>query len=367
MSLKKRIFIILGALAVAMCASFAFAVSYNAPCGSPQPLPAEGPRMKAFMLRCYGSPEVLRLEEVPKPTPGDDEVLIQVHATSVNPTEWHRMRGSPYFVRLSGGFGAPEDPRISGDAAGVVAVAGKNVTRFKPGDAVFGRASGAFAEYALMREDRAALKPENVTFEQAAAVPVAAVTALQALRDRGRLREGQHVLINGASGGVGTYAVQIAKLLGAEVTGVCSTRNVELVRSLGAAHVVDYTRDDFTQDTRRYDLIVDNVGSRSLSDLRRVLKPDGILVIVGAASRDPWIGPMLGPISASVLSRFVDQEMGMIMARMNASDLEVLAELMRDGKLTSVIDRRYTFNDFPAAIAYLEEGRARGKVIVNLR
>jgi NADPH:quinone reductase-like Zn-dependent oxidoreductase len=323
--------------------------------------------MKAVVSRCYGSPEVLKVEQAAKPTPADNEVLVKVHAAAVNPLDWHYMRGKPYIMRLGAGFGAPKDTRVGVDFAGTVEAVGKDVSHFKPGDEVFGGKSGALAQYVVVREDRSiVLKPANVTFEQAAAVPIAAITALQGLRDQGNVKPGQKVLINGASGGVGTFAVQIAKSFGAEVTGVCSTRNVELVQSLGADHVIDYTKEDFTQGTQRYDLILDNVGSHSLSEYRHVLNPSGALVIVGGPSEDPWIGPMAAPLKASLLSPFVSQKMVMFLAELNPQDLQKLADLMQAGKMTSVIDRRYPLDQAPEAIRYLEAGRARGKVIVNI-
>jgi NADPH:quinone reductase-like Zn-dependent oxidoreductase len=321
--------------------------------------------MQAIRYRCYGSPEVLELAEVAKPTPADDEVLIKVHAASVNPLDWHYMRGKPYIMRLSSGIGRPADPRFGVDFAGTVEAVGKDVQRFKPGDEVFGGKSGALAEYVTVREDRAlVLKPANISFEEAAAVPIAAITALQAVRDKGHVKHGQRVLVNGASGGVGTFAVQIAKSYGAEVTGVSSTRNVELVRSLGADHVIDYKQQDFTRGTQRYDVIIDNVGNHPLLAYRRVLEPDGIVVMVGGPSDDPWIGPLARPIRAAVLSPFVSQRYAMLMAEMNALDMGVLRDLLAAGKLKPVIDRRYTLPEVPAAIAYLEEGRARGKVVI---
>jgi NADPH:quinone reductase-like Zn-dependent oxidoreductase len=320
--------------------------------------------MKAIVQRCYGSSDVLKLEEIAKPIAADNEVLVRVHAASVNPTDWHHMRGSPYIVRRSAGLGRPKDARAGIDFAGTVEAVGKSVKRFKPGDEVIGGRRGAFAEYITLGEDGAlVLKPANVTFEQAAAVPVAAVTALQGLRDKGRIRPGQKVLINGASGGVGTFAVQIAKSFGTEVTGVCSTRNVELVRSIGADHVIDYTREDFTKNAKRYDVVLDNVGNRSPSEYLRVLKPEGILVIVGG-QKGNWIVPLVGPIKAAMLSRFVSQELGMFLATVNKADLEFLSELVRAGKVMPVIDRRYKLSEAPEAIRYLEAGHARGKVVI---
>jgi NADPH:quinone reductase-like Zn-dependent oxidoreductase len=323
--------------------------------------------MKGVALRCYGPPEVLQLEQLAKPIPADDQLLVKVHAAALNPVDWHYMRGSPYVMRLSSGIGAPSDSRVGVDFAGVVEAVGKNVTRFKPGDEVFGGADGAVAEYVVVRESRGvALKPANVTFDQASSVGVAALTALQGLRDHGGLKPGQKVLINGASGGVGTFAVQIAKHLGAEVTGVCSTRNVELVRSLGADYVIDYTQQDFTAGDKRYDLILDNVANRSLSELRRALQPTGTLIIVGGAKGD-WIGPIMPPLKAAMLQPFVDQKMSMFIARLEQKDMQLLGELMQTGAVTPVVDRRYPLSEVAKAMEYLEGGRARGKVVVTLQ
>jgi NADPH:quinone reductase-like Zn-dependent oxidoreductase len=345
---------------------FAIVMSYNSGCVPAPALSGEATPMKAVVSRCYGPPDVLALEDIEKPVPADNELLVKVHAASVNPLDWHYMRGEPYLMRMSAGFGAPKNPRTGVDFAGTVEAVGGAVTRFKPGDEVFGARNGAFAEYVIVREDRSVVpKPASMTFEQAAAVPVAATTALQALRDHGHLQAGQKVLINGASGGVGTFAVQLAKSLGAEVTGVCSGRNVEMVRSLGADHVIDYTREDFTQGNPGYDLILDMVGNRPLLEIKRALAPQGRLVIVGGPSEDPWIGAMISPIKAWLLSPFVDQEMGFMLAITSPADLNVLSELMQSGKVTPVIDRRYKLGEIAAAIVYLEEGHARGKVIVT--
>ena len=322
--------------------------------------------MQAVLARCYGSPEVLKLEQIAKPAPADDQLLVKVHAAALNPLDWHSMRGSPYILRMSAGFGTPKDPRVGVDFAGTVEAVGENVTQFKPGDEVFGGAGGSVAEYVVVRESRGvAVKPANMSFEQAASVPIAAVTALQGLRDKGGIKPGQKVLINGASGGVGTFAVQIAKHYGAEVTGVCSTRNVELVRSLGADRVIDYTKEDFAQGDERYDIILDNVGNRSISDLRRVLQPTGSLVIVGGPKGN-WIGPLMGAIKATIVQPFVDQKLGLFIARLEHDDMKFLGELMQTGKMTPVIDRRYALSETAQAMEYLEAGRARGKVIVNL-
>ena len=322
--------------------------------------------MKAIVYRCYGSPDVLEFEDIEKPTPANGEVLVKVVAASVNPLDWHFMRGSPYIMRLGSGLGAPNDASMGVDFAGTVEAVGRNVKRFKRGDEVFGGRSGAFAEYVTVLEDRAlALKPANMTFVQSATVPIAGITALQALRDKGKIEPGQKVLINGASGGVGTFAVQIAKSFGAEVTGVCSTRNVAMVRSIGADHVIDYTKEDYTKSGHRYDLIIDNVGNHSLLANRRVLNPDGIFVIVGGPKGN-WLRPLMGPIKALMLSPFVGQEFVMILAKLRAEDLAILGDLMQAGKVTPVIDRRYRLSEVPAAIRYSEEGHARGKIVIDL-
>jgi NADPH:quinone reductase-like Zn-dependent oxidoreductase len=323
--------------------------------------------MKAIVYCDYGVAN-LKFQDVEKPTPADDQLLVRVRAASVNPLDWHFVEGTPYLMRaLAAGLRKPKDTQLGVDFAGAVEAVGKNVTKFKPGDEVFGGRTGAFADYVCVRESRAvALKPASVTFEQAASVPIAGITALQALRDKGQLQSGQKVLINGSSGGVGTFAVQIAKSYGAEVTGVCSTRNVDLVRSLGADHVIDYTKEDFTKTDQLYDLIVDNVGNRSLSECRRVLKPKGTFVLVGGggANEQGLIGPMAKPIKLMLVSPFVSQKMGMILAELNHEDLALLADLMQSGKVKPVIDRTYKLSDVPEAIKYLEQGHARGKVII---
>jgi len=327
---------------------------------------AQGDRMKA-MVRCdYGPPDVVKLEDIEKPTPGDDQVLVRVRAASVNPLDWHYVRGMPYVMRLGEGLRKPKVIRLGVDFAGTVEAVGTKVKRFRPGDEVFGGRTGAFAEYVTVREDRAVvLKPANLTFEQAASVPVAAITALQGLRDQGKIQPGQKVLINGASGGVGTFAVQIAKSFGAEVTGVCSTRNVNMVRSIGADRVIDYTKEDFTKSVERYDLILDNVGNHSLLESRRALKPKGKYIMVGGPS-GRWIDPLPRALNALVLSRFVSQDIRMFLAELNKEDLTILRDLMQAGKVTPVIDRRYKLSEVPEAIRYLEEGHARGKVVITL-
>ncbi len=351
---------------VVAIASLGIVLSHNSAC---EPAPAvsnDAESMKAITYSCYGSTDVLEFADVEKLRPADNEVLVKVHAAAVNPLDWHYMRGTPYFMRLMSGIGAPDETGIGVDFAGTVEAVGSNVTRFKPGDEVFGGGDGAFAEYVTVSQDGAlAMKPANVTFEQAAAVPIAALTALQALRDIGKLKPGQNVLINGASGGVGTFAVQIAKSFGAEVTGVCSTRNVEMVRSLGADHVFDYSKENYTDSGRKYDLIVDMVSNHSLLENRRVLKPEGILVIVGGGKGN-WLGPVMGPIKGLVLSPLVGQEFVMILAQLHEDDLAILADLMQAGKVTPVIDKRYRLNEVPAALQYSEEGHARGKIIINM-
>jgi NADPH:quinone reductase-like Zn-dependent oxidoreductase len=324
--------------------------------------------MKAVVYCDYGVAN-LKFQDVEKPTPADDQLLVRVRAASVNPLDWHFVEGTPYLMRaLAAGIRKPKDTQLGVDFAGTVEAVGKNVTKFKPGDEVFGGRTGAFADYVCVRESRAvALKPASVTFEQAASVPIAGITALQALRDKGQLQAGQKVLINGASGGVGTFAVQIAKSYGADVTGVCSTRNVDLVRSLGADHVIDYTKEDFTKTDQLYDLVVDNVGNRSMSECRRVLKPKGTFVLVGGggANEQGLIGPMVKPIKLMLVSPFVSQKLGMILAELNHDDLALLADFMQSGKVKPIIDRTYKLSDVPDAIRYVEQGHARGKVIIT--
>jgi NADPH:quinone reductase-like Zn-dependent oxidoreductase len=368
MTPRKRILLGVAAVFALAIVSLALMLSHDSPCPAPVAATADAPfKMKAVMQRCYGPPEMLAVEEIARPTPADNEILVRVHAAAVNPLDWHSAAGWPYIMRLSSGVGAPTDPSTGVDFAGTVEAVGRQVTKFKPGDEVFGGRNGAFAEYLVVREDRAVThKPANVTFEQAAAIPIAAVTALQALRDQARVQPGQRVLINGASGGVGTYAVQIAKSLGADVTGVCSTRNVELVRSLGADHVVDYKKEDFTAANERYDVIIDNVGNRSPLALRDVLEPNGIVVIVGAPKEGPWIGMFWGVIKAMVLSWFVDERFVFFVAQLNHDDLSALADLARDGKMTSVIDRSFPLSETSRAIEYLAGWHARGKVVVHV-
>jgi NADPH:quinone reductase-like Zn-dependent oxidoreductase len=323
--------------------------------------------MKAALYSRYGPPDVVQIKDVEKPVPKDNEVLMEVRAASVNPLDWHFMRGTPYFVRIMTGLRKPKDKRLGVDVGGQVEAVGRNVTQFKPGDEVFGACRGAFAEYACASESALAMKPDNVTFEQAASVPIAAFTALQGLRDKGQIQPGQKVLINGAAGGVGTFAVQIAKSFGADVTGICSTRNVDMVRSIGADRVIDYTQEDFTKSGQRYDLMLDSVGNRSLSACRRVLNPKGIYIPVGGEAGRWMIGPLARSITALVLSRFVSQKLvASFLAKPSKEDLTIMHDLMKAGKVTPVIDKRYRLSEVPEAIRYLEEGHARGKVVITL-
>ncbi|MCH8877652.1 MAG: NAD(P)-dependent alcohol dehydrogenase [Chloroflexi bacterium] len=325
--------------------------------------------MKAIVYTEYGPPDVLQLKEVGKPSPKDNEVLIKVHAASVNPLDWHLLRATPFLVRLTEGLLKPKKEILGADVAGRVEEVGKNVKQFQTGDEVLGdffvNGLGGFAEYVCVPEDAALVqKPTNLTFEEAAAVPVAAVTALQGLRDKGQVQPGQKVLINGASGGVGTFAVQIAKSFGAEVTGVCSTRNLDMVRSIGADHVIDYTQEDFTQNGQRYDLIADAVGNRSVSDYGRALGPKGICVIIGYSSplllfqhlfQGPWIS-MTGSKKIGLMGT----------VKPNKKDLVFMKGLLEAGKVVPVIDRRYPLSEVAEAIRYLEGGHAQGKVVITV-
>ena len=363
MKLRYKILAGIGIVVAAGALSGALYMSHDSPCGGAPPPPKGATLMKAVVYRCYGSPDVVRYEEVAKPTPADTELLVKVHVASVNPLDWHYMQGTPYLVRVSTGFGKPESPRLGVDFAGTVEAVGSKVTRFKPGDEIFGGQIGAFADYVLVPEKESiALKPAAVTFEQAASAPIAGITALQALR--GRIHAGQKVLINGASGGVGTFAVQIAKSMGAEVTGVCSTRNLELVRSIGADHVIDYTREDFTRGPERYDLIVDNVATHSLLEYRRVLKPQGIYLQIGSLDFGNWFAFFKTPLESKLLSPFVTQKFSLMGASLTKEDLANLGELMASGKVTPVIDRRYKMSQAAEALRYLEAGHARGKVVL---
>jgi NADPH:quinone reductase-like Zn-dependent oxidoreductase len=324
--------------------------------------------MKAITHCEYGGPEVLKVEEIEKPVPNDNQVLVKVRANSVNPLDL-TIRG-PLLLRPLFGLRKPKDTRLGVDYSGTVEAIGKNVTNFKPGDEVFGGKNGAIAEYLCALADRAVvLKPASMTFDQAAAVPVAAITALQGLRDKGKIQSGQKVLINGASGGVGTFAVQIAKSFGTEVTGVCSTRNVDLVRSIGADHVIDYTKEDFTKTDQRYDLIFDLVGNHSFSERRRILNPNGICVMAGlggAGWHEGFATRLLGELNGYLRSRFVSQKFIAYIAQFNKADMSILADLMQTGKITPVIDRTFRFSETADALRYLETGHARGKVVITI-
>lgn len=368
MKLRYKILNVVLLLLVAGVVSIMLVMSHTSPCEAAAPLPAGATLMKGVVRHCYGSPEaVVKYENRVKPNAADDEVLVRVHAASVNPLDWHYVEGTPYLLRLDRGLGKPEDPRLGVDFAGTVEAVGKSVTHFKPGDEVFGGRLGALGTYVSIREERAiALKPANVSFEQAAAVPIAALTALHALRDKGHVRAGQKVLINGASGGIGSYAVQIAKSMGAEVTGVCSTRNLELARSLGADHVIDYTQEDFTRRPERYDVIIDIVSTHSVLAYRRVMSPNGIYVMVGSATPAYWLGWLKTPLEAWFLSPFMTQKFTLLLSDLNREDLAFLAFLMQSGKMTSAIDRTYKLSESAQALAYLEKGHARGKVVVTV-
>jgi NADPH:quinone reductase-like Zn-dependent oxidoreductase len=323
--------------------------------------------MKAIVQDKYGSVDVLRLRDVEIPQPGDDELLIRVHAAGLDPGVWHLMTGLPYLVRLMGfGLRRPKI-RIRGmDVAGTVEAAGKNVTQFKQGDSVYGTCDGSFAEYARARAERLAPKPANLSFEQAAAVPISGITALNGLRDVGGLQPEQKVLIIGAAGGVGTYAVQLAKAFGAAVTGVCSTSKAELVRDIGAEEVIDYTREDFTKGARQFDLILDTAGRRPLSHLRRALTPQGTLVIVGGEGGDRWLGGFQRQIFAPLRALFTEQKLMGLVSKERQQDLLTLKDLIEAGKLTPVIDKIYPLSEAPQAIRYLEQGHARGKVVLTI-
>ncbi len=318
--------------------------------------------MKAIVYREYGSPDVLELSDIDTPVPADDQVLVRVVAASVNPVDWHTMRGKPYIVRAFGGLRRPKNTGLGADVAGVVDAVGSAVTGFRPGDEVFGMSIRTFAEYVAIKHEGVVHKPRNVSFEEAASAPVAALTALQGLR-LGRIRSGQKVLVIGASGGVGTFSVQLAKQFGAEVTAVCSARNTDLVRSIGADHVVDYTAADFSRTGKRYDVVFELAGQRSLRDLRRVLAPRGTLVRCGAP-KGQWLGPLVGPLRAKLLSLVSTQTLTSFLARRNQDDLLLLAEYLEAGTLKPVIDRSYPLAETADAMRYLETGHARGKVVI---
>ena len=322
-------------------------------------------KMNAIVRDRFGSPDVLELQEIEKPELTEDGVLVRVRAASVNRGDWYAVTGTPWVGRVQMGLRKPKERVLGADFAGTVEAVGNEVTEFRPGDEVFGARTGALAEYVNARKI-VVRKPANVTFEQAAAVPVAGITALQGLRDKGQIQPGQHVLINGASGGVGTFAVQIAKALGAEVTGVCSTRNVELVRSLGADHVIDYTSEDFTRSERRYDLMLDVAGGRSWSECRRVLNPQATLVIVGAPKGNRLIGPLSHIAKVRLASSRSSQKVVFFIAKLNKPDLEVLRDLLEAAKLTPVVDRQYELSATADAFRYMGEGHCRAKVVITV-
>ena len=363
----RNVLIGLAGVMIAALAATAITLSYSAEC---EPGTRAEPRDDGFTAvtyRCYGSPDILEFATLDKPEPAGSEILVRVRTAAVNPLDWHYMRGEPYFMRLGTGIGAPENERLGADFAGVVEAVGPAVTRFSPGDRVFGGAKGAFAEYVLVSEDRAiAAIPDGVSFDHAEALPIAAITALQALRDKGRVKPGDKVLINGASGGVGTFAVQIAKSMGAEVHGVCSARNVELVESLGAARVFDYRSEDYTESEEQYDVIIDMVGNHSVGRNQRVLKPDGRLVIVGGPKGN-WIAPLIRPLGALFRSLFSSQELSVILAELRTTDLEVLAGLVATGEVRPVLDHSFPLDEAADAIRYSETGRARGKILIRVK
>lgn len=335
----------------------------------PIPASADAEKMTAIVQDEYGTaPEdVLRLAEIPRPAISDDEILVRVAAASVDRGTWHVMAGLAYPIRLAGfGLRRPKGPNPGRSVAGTVESAGKDVTEFGPGDEVYGICAGSFAQYARARASKLAPKPANLSFEQAAAVPVSALTALQAVRDQGKVQAGQNVLIIGASGGVGTFAVQIAKAFGAEVTGVCSTAKTDVVRSIGADHVIDYTREDFADGQHRYDVILDIGGNRPLSHLRRALTPRGRLVIVGGETGGRWLDGTDRLLRAYLLSPVVSQKLGGFIASENSADLRVLRDLIESGKITPAIDQTYPLSQTPAAIRHVQEGRARGKIVITI-
>jgi NADPH:quinone reductase-like Zn-dependent oxidoreductase len=364
---RTRFLLAIPLVLAAAAGALAFAISRDGACTAPFAPAAGVPTMRAYERGCYGGPEVLRLLEVAKPVPADSEVLVRVHTGSANPLDWHELRGKPYVMRLASGIGTPKDARLGVDFAGTVEAVGRHVTRFAVGDPVFGGASGAFGDYVTVREGGAiARKPATVPFEQAAGVGIAGVTALQAVRDLARVTKGQRVLVNGASGGVGTFVVQLARHHGAHVTGVSSTRNVELVRGLGADSVIDYTKDDFTAGAARFDAIIDMVGNHPLSALERVLAPGGVVVIVGGSSDNAWIGPLTTFAASLVRGPFSAFRFERLLASMGRADIEQLAALLESGAVRTVVDRRYPLEQLPEAIAYLEGGRARGRVLVTV-
>jgi NADPH:quinone reductase-like Zn-dependent oxidoreductase len=322
--------------------------------------------MKAAVRERFGPPEVVELRELEAPVPADDEVLVRIHASSINISDWYAVLGRPYVGRASMGLRGPKEERLGTDYAGQVEAVGKNVAEFRPGDEVFGARTGAWAEYVVAKADRGIVpKPSNVSFEEAAAVPVAAITALQAIRDKGQIRHGQKVLIHGASGGVGTFAVSVAKALGGEVTAVCSAKNIEVARSLGADHVVDYTREDFSRGSERYDLLVDVAGGRSWADCKRVLEPQGTLVIVGGPRKNRLLGPLGGVVRLRLGGMLARRKVAFFLAQVTKEDMEVLRELLEAGKLTPVVDARFQLSEMVEALRYFGEAHPQGKVVIK--
>ena len=323
--------------------------------------------MQAVVYHRYGSPDVLELQEVPTPIPAEGQVLVRVHAASVNPYDWHFLRGMPSFLRLFIGMRRPKSPRLGADVAGIVEAVGANAAPFKPGDAVFGTAKGSFAEYACAVASQLAVKPQEISFEQAACLPIAGITALQGVRDKGKVQTGQTVLINGAAGGVGTFAVQIAKSFGARVAGVSSTRNVELLRSIGADEVIDYTREDFARSGQHYDLFFDLVGNRSLTDCLRAVQPRGTYISCGGGGPDrSTMNLLAGLLQNAVRSCFAKQKMPGLLAKINREDLALLADLVQTGRVIPVVDRTYSLPQVAEAIRHVESGHARGKVVISV-
>ncbi len=366
---RNKVLLTIGGLLLGGALAFALVLSYDAACPAPAtagPAGAGPGSMRAVQVHCYGEPSAaITIEQVPIPVPADNELLVRVHAAGVNPLDWHYLHGKPYVMRLSAGIGRPASSAAGVDFAGTVEAVGAAVRDYRPGDAVFGMRNGAFGEYLVVRETGSVARmPDGLGFEQAAAVPIAAVTALQAVRDAGRVGPGSRVLINGASGGVGTFAVQIASALGAEVTGVSSARNTALVASLGADHTIDYAVEDFTQGGARYDVIIDNVGNHGLAAMRSALVPDGILVMVTGPKTGAWLGPIGRMLAGMVTGPFVSQEQITLFAQGNREDMAALRDLLAAGTLRAVIDRRFTLDQVPDAIDWLEQGRTRGKNVV---
>lgn len=366
MRIVKALLKLVALVLVISIAGLAVAISYNTDCPAPRVDASGGETITAAVFDCYGPPEVIQLAQIDKPVPAANEVLVKVHSAGVNPLDWHYMRGSPYLMRLASGLGAPKDTRMGVDFSGTVESVGSDVTDFKPGDQVFGGSNGAFAQYITVRQTGAiAHKPENVSFAQAGTVAIAGVTALQGVRDKGQLQAGQKILVNGASGGVGTFAVQIARAMGAEVTGVSSTRNHDLLRSLGANHVIDYKTQNYTEGPQRYDLIIDMIGNHSPKSNAAVLTPNGRLVIVGGAKGD-WVGPLQGPLRAMLQSPMLDQEVIVLMAQLSGSDIEDLADMMLAGDVLPVVGKSFALEEVAEAMVLSESGRARGKIVIEI-